>query len=64
MVFLSGSDSVKVFYHLFIFVLPLEIQVSREEVGIPLTGLTMSHLCVCLKPGPGFPMSYVMIFFL
>ena len=25
--------------------------------AIPLTDLTLPHLCACLKPGPGFPMS-------
>jgi hypothetical protein len=34
----------------------------QEGVGIPLTGLTLPHLCASPKPGPGFPMSYVMIF--
>ena len=29
-----------------------------------LTGLTPLHICVCPKPGPGFPTSYVMILFL
>ena len=31
---------------------------------IPLTGLTLPHLCACPKPGPGFPTSYVMVFFM
>jgi hypothetical protein len=26
--------------------------------------LTLPHLCACLMPGPGFPTSYVMIFFM
>jgi hypothetical protein len=30
-------------------------------VGIPLAGLTPPYLCVCLKPGSGFPMSYVVL---
>jgi hypothetical protein len=30
------------------------------EVGIPLTGLTVPPFCVCPKPGPGFPTSYVL----
>ena len=54
MVFLSGSESVQVFFYcLFIYVMPLEIQLSsgeveiqlsRGEVGIPLTP---PHFCVC-----------------
>jgi hypothetical protein len=28
-----------------------------------LNGLTPPHCCACPKPGPGFPMSYVMAFF-
>ena len=33
MVFFSGSESVQVFYHLFIYVLLLEIQFNKEEEG-------------------------------
>jgi hypothetical protein len=53
------------FYCLFIhvvYVLPLEIQLSRA--GIPLTGLTLPHVCACPKKGPGFQTSYVVVFFL
>ena len=35
---------------------------ERRGVGIPLTGLTPPHVCVCPKPGPVFPMLYVMVF--
>jgi hypothetical protein len=28
------------------------------------TCLTPPHLCACLKPGPGFPMPYVVVLFL
>ena len=28
-----------------------------------LTGLIPPHLCACPKPGFGFPMSYIMVFF-
>ena len=35
---------------------------SREEVGIPLTGSTLSHLCAGLKPGSEFQ-TYVVIVF-
>ena len=38
---------------------------QEGRVEIPLTCLTQPHFCVCpkLKPGPGFPTSYVVIFF-
>ena len=32
------------------------------SVGIPLTGLTPPQYCICPYPGPGFPMSYVVVF--
>jgi hypothetical protein len=32
-------------------------------VGIPLFCLTLPHFCACPKTGPGFPTSYVMVFF-
>ena len=38
-------------------VLPLEIQLSRGRVRIPLTGLTLPH--VCAVPGSKFLASYV-----
>jgi hypothetical protein len=31
-----------------------------QEVGNPLTGLTLPPFSVCPKPGPGFPTSYVL----
>ena len=33
------------------------------SVGIPLTALIPPHFCACPKPGPGFPMSHVLVFF-
>jgi hypothetical protein len=36
---------------------------QEEFVGILLTCLIPPHLCVCLKPGPWFPTSYVVVFF-
>ena len=36
MVFLSGRESVQVLYHLFIYALLLEIQLSRGEVWDPV----------------------------
>jgi len=32
-------------------------------VVIPLTSLTPPHYCASTKPVPGFPTSYVMVFF-
>jgi len=57
------SESVQVFYCLFIYVLPLEIQLSRGRVRIPLSGLILPHFCVGPKQRTGFPTSYVMVFF-
>jgi hypothetical protein len=36
---------------------------QEGRVGIPITSLTLSHLCACPKLGPRFPASYVMVFF-
>jgi hypothetical protein len=49
---------------MFIYVLPLEIQLSRGGwmVEIPLTGLTLPYLFACPKPGPVFPASYIVVF--
>ena len=33
------------------------------ETGGSGTGLTLSHFCACHMPGPGFPSSYVVVFF-
>ena len=41
----------------------LSYQEGRPRFGIPLTCLTLPHFCACPKPGPGFPTSYVMVFF-
>jgi len=35
----------------------------EKQYKIPLTGLNRSHFCVCPKPGPRFPTSYVVAFF-
>jgi hypothetical protein len=45
-----------------VYVLPLKNQLSKEEGWIPLTGLTLPHICSCPNPGTGFPSSYVMVF--
>jgi hypothetical protein len=34
----------------------------KRGFGIPLNGLTPLHLCAYPKPGPRFPMSYVVGF--
>ena len=39
------------------------VHIKSETGGIPLTGLTPTHVCVCPKPAPGFPMLYVIVFF-
>jgi hypothetical protein len=36
---------------------------QEGRVGIPLTSLTLPYFCACPEPGQGFPMSYVMGFF-
>jgi len=46
--FLRRNASVHVFYRLFIYVLPLEIQLSRVLLGTPLTGLTR-HIFVSVQ---------------
>ena len=37
--------------------------VIKRGKGVPLTGFTPPHLCACPKPGPGFPASFVVVFF-
>ena len=44
--------------------LPLEISYQDGRVRIPLESLTPPHFCACPKPGAGFPMLYVMVFFI
>jgi hypothetical protein len=34
----------------------------KSFLYIPLTSLTLPHLCACLKPEPGFPMLFLMSF--
>jgi len=34
----------------------------RGRVESPLTSLTPPHFYACPKPGPGFPVPYVMVF--
>jgi hypothetical protein len=36
---------------------------QERWVEITLTSLIPPHFCACLKPGPGFPTSYVVVFF-
>ena len=65
-VFLSGSESVQVFYCLFIY---SRMQWCRKSsfqegsIGIPLTGVTLLHCCACPKSRPIFPASYVVVSF-
>jgi len=36
--------------------------IMRGRVESPLTSLTPPHFYACPKPGPGFPVPYVMVF--
>jgi len=36
---------------------------QEESVWIPLTCLTPQRFHTCIMPGPGFPTSYIMVFF-
>ena len=60
-VFLNSSQFVQVCCCLFIYVLPWRSNYQERGVWIPLTGLTLPHICACPMPGPGFLMSYVVI---
>ena len=40
----------------------IDVHTLEERVGIPLTGLTLPHFCVCPQLWPGFTRSYVMVF--
>ena len=51
---LSGSGSVQVFCCLLIHVFPLEIHLSRENIGIPSTGLTRYNCVPVLSPDLDF----------
>jgi hypothetical protein len=48
---------------LYISIVVGEPVIKRGRVGITLTGLTPPYLCACSKPGPGFPTSYIWVFF-
>ena len=37
--------------------------IQTGRIQIPLTDLTLPQFCACPKPGPEFPMSYVMVLF-
>ena len=63
MVFLNGSKSVQVFNCCLYMHCQWRSSYQEGRVEIPFTGLTCTHLCTCSKPGPGFPMSYVVVFF-
>ena len=51
------------FYCLFIYVLPLVIQLSREKGWDPLVGLIPPHGGPYPRPIPGFPTYIVVLFF-
>jgi hypothetical protein len=64
-VFLSGNESVRVFFLSFVNIyIAIRGSIIKRGVGIPLTGLTPPYVCACPKPGPGFPASYVVVFFM
>jgi hypothetical protein len=50
-----------VFYHLFIHVLPLEIQLFRGEDCDTINWFTPPHCCACPNSSPGFLRLYVVI---
>jgi len=64
-VFLSGVNLCSFFIIYFYLYCHwrLSYQEGRPRFGIPLTCLTLPHFCACPKPGPGFPTSYAMVFF-
>jgi hypothetical protein len=51
---------VQFFYHLFLYVLPLplEIQLSTGDSWYPINWFNPATFCACLKPGTKFPTSY------
>ena len=61
--FLSGCKSVQVFIVCLYMYFCWRSSYQKRRVGIPLTSLTSLHFGACPKPGPGFPTSYVMGFF-
>ena len=61
-VFLSGSESVHVFYHLLIYCCRRRSSYLEGRVEIPLIGLMPPHFCACPKPVSGFPTPYVIVF--
>ena len=61
---MNGSESVQVFFIicLYIYVLPLENQLSSGEGQDLINWCNMLHFCGRLKPGPKFQTSYVVVF--
>ena len=51
---LGGSEFVQVFYRLFIYVLPLEIQLEEKRVGILLAGWTLPQFMADPSQDPDF----------
>ena len=47
---------------LFIYALPLEIQLSREDGYDPINLFNPATFCACPKSGPGLPMTHVVVF--
>ena len=48
---------------LFVYICYWRTSYQEGRVVIPLASLTLPHFCACPKPDPGFPMPYVMVFF-
>ena len=44
-------------FFIHVYVLPLEIHLSKRMVGVPLPGLPPPHLYACPNPRPGFSTS-------
>ena len=63
--FICLNESVYVFLS-FIYICYCRWRSSYQDgrVEIPLTGLTLPYFYVCPKPGPGFSVSYVVVFFM
>ena len=46
---------------MYIYVLQLEIQLSKGEGGDPIKWYNPPTICTCHKPGPGFLTSYIIV---
>jgi hypothetical protein len=53
----------RVFYRLFISVLPLENNYQKGEGWDPMNWFNTATMCACPNPEPRFPTSYVAVFY-